>query len=676
MAKLSSQKIIRKLFQISLPKMWFATGLAYIFGLIYSGASWSINSTIGLLFYLLSINILFYGLDEVNSVAKPNQVQTEANPPSTSTQPTPKNNSQQKLLLTILVINLPIIILCLFLFSTAAKISFIANILVVLAYTMPPIRLRNKAILDGVFSGLRFPLAFATGFLLHGQGKLAWAIAVSLLFWGIASHGIFSILQLRNTRALGFDSMAAKLGIRRTSRITLFCFIVSTIIIAATYFPGGLIAAGMLSFFALNAGFFIRYKSDAQVNKFKRAWYNHQWLTVIIGLWLLILLLFFGPNAGQSLNSAIVYCSIVILLTVFQLIIYLNNLGGFRMPKPARLEEWPRISVLIHAHNQADNIASTILAVIGQNYPNFEIIFTDLDSDDNTRSIVESYQDKKLKIISIEPPPTGWSLNSWAAMQMNQHASGDICLLLGADTVLLPNALSTIASLMFDDKKLDLISLLPADQDKTLAQKLILSQNQAVLLTTFPAAFIAQRYPKFAASFGGVTAYSRTKIETISGFELVKASPLEDNDLGREAKLRGLNTAFYIATELAISQNHADLAHILSQNLQRYYPSMRFNFPFAANSIIGGLVIFSGPLALLILAAATAQFTLLPIILLTLGLQISLRIIVSLRSKQNILSAIAFPLSNLVAITTLVFSILRYELLRPRWQKRTELSVW
>src|SRR5690606_34493415 len=84
-----------------------------------------------------------------------------------------------------------------------------------------------------------------------------------------------------------------------------------------------------------------------------------------------------------------------------QLLLLAYNLLMFRRPKTKRLEEWPRISILIHAYNQADNIASTILAALGQNYPDFEILFTDLGSDDNTVKIVKSYNDKRLKRITI-----------------------------------------------------------------------------------------------------------------------------------------------------------------------------------------------------------------------------------------------------------------------------------
>ena len=59
----------------------------------------------------------------------------------------------------------------------------------------------------------------------------------------------------------------------------------------------------------------------------------------------------------------------------------------------------PKISVVIPTHNRSWLITETISYVLGQTYDDFEVIVIDNGSTDDTRSIVESITDKRVKYI-------------------------------------------------------------------------------------------------------------------------------------------------------------------------------------------------------------------------------------------------------------------------------------
>lgn len=653
--------IIKDLLKLSQPLLWLTTSLPFVLAYLCSGGKINVLFWITTFYFLIGYNLLFHGSGRL--------FHSKMDSPETTAK---TKQSRLIFIWAIVLTNLVPLAYLLTVLPMTGRMTLLLTILLALGYNVRIIHLRGVPFLDILASALAITLPAVCGLVFVGLASWPWTILAALLLWAIGSQALGTAARLSADRKEGIRSTAVFWGIRRTVRLSLWGYI-SSVLLLLTFFPQGIFLAILASFYVLNINFFLKYKSDALSNKFRRAWQNYLWLNPIIALWLLLYLFLTFDPWHLDLQTITLLSWLFIFITLLQLLILLHNFASFRLPKTTRLHEWPRVSILIHAYNQADNIASTLLAALGQNYPNYEIIFTDLDSGDNTKKIAEGYNDKKLKIISIDPPRSGWSVNSWASNELLKHASGEISLILSADTVMLPNALSNIASLIKDGRGKDLISLLPADQNKTLAQKLILSHNQALFLSVFPVAFLSKNFPQFSSAYGGMMAFATDKIRLIRGLELVKSSPLEDYELASQAKLHGLKTAFYLASGLALSQNHADLRHIISQNIQRYYPALRFSYPLTVAVFISGLFAFTGPAVVLLITLISGQFQLLPLILIAVVGGYLVRLIVALRGKQNVFAITLYPLSNLVVMATLGASVAQYELLKPRWQKRTEL---
>ena len=100
----------------------------------------------------------------------------------------------------------------------------------------------------------------------------------------------------------------------------------------------------------------------------------------------------------------------------------------------------PTISVVIPTHNRSWLITETISYVLGQTYDDFEVIVIDNGSTDDTRSIVESITDKRVKYIyqnnsgsPAKPRNTGISI-----------ANGKYISFLDDDDIWRPNKLETV----------------------------------------------------------------------------------------------------------------------------------------------------------------------------------------------------------------------------------------
>lgn len=66
----------------------------------------------------------------------------------------------------------------------------------------------------------------------------------------------------------------------------------------------------------------------------------------------------------------------------------------------------PEVSVVIPAYNEATYIDRLLEALSRQNFPNFEVIVSDAQSNDGTKEVVDSFKDK-LNITFLESPPKG-----------------------------------------------------------------------------------------------------------------------------------------------------------------------------------------------------------------------------------------------------------------------------
>lgn len=64
-------------------------------------------------------------------------------------------------------------------------------------------------------------------------------------------------------------------------------------------------------------------------------------------------------------------------------------------------QDYPKVSLIIPAFNNAEHLGITIESLLHQKYPDFEIIVIDGGSIDRTLEIVKSYRDPKIRLYSV-----------------------------------------------------------------------------------------------------------------------------------------------------------------------------------------------------------------------------------------------------------------------------------
>lgn len=154
-----------------------------------------------------------------------------------------------------------------------------------------------------------------------------------------------------------------------------------------------------------------------------------------------------------------IYFIVIIVLSVFYLIIQTIYIEGWKtLPIwniPNDFEPQTKITVLIPARNEADNIEDCIDSILKQTYPKtlFEVIVLDDFSEDKTPELVKNYKKKgftNIRLLQladyISPNETQSFKKKAIEIGINQTES-ELIVTTDADCITQPNWLSLIASI-------------------------------------------------------------------------------------------------------------------------------------------------------------------------------------------------------------------------------------
>ena len=104
--------------------------------------------------------------------------------------------------------------------------------------------------------------------------------------------------------------------------------------------------------------------------------------------------------------STILFCLFAIAaITQLTYTLFIHGKLSFFTGKRAhKSESYPNVSVLISARNESDNLYENLPLILEQDYPNFEVIVINHQSNDDSYHILNAYahQYKNLKVIEIE----------------------------------------------------------------------------------------------------------------------------------------------------------------------------------------------------------------------------------------------------------------------------------
>jgi chlorobactene glucosyltransferase len=210
----------------------------------------------------------------------------------------------------------------------------------------------------------------------------------------------------------------------------------------------------------------------------------------------------------------------------------------------------PFVSIIVPARNEEKNIERCLSSLLDQDYPSFEIIAIDDNSTDNTLQIMKKIEENntncletnKLKTISLDDKPSGWTGKAWASHQGYMHAQGEILLFTDADTFFFDEDVILHSVSYLQNENLDVLTGHAKMELPDFWSKITMP-----LWDFFYYAIIRDRNPSDANNTGSSAAYlvgsffmlHKVVLEKIGGFQSVQGAIKEDVELGIRVKRGG-----------------------------------------------------------------------------------------------------------------------------------------
>ncbi len=197
--------------------------------------------------------------------------------------------------------------------------------------------------------------------------------------------------------------------------------------------------------------------------------------------------------------------------------------------------ELPFVSILVPARNEEQNIEACITSLVGQDYPNFEVIVLNDNSTDDTALILAglAHNHPQLRVLRGTPLPDGWLGKNWACRQMDQVAKGELLLFTDADTRHSPDMLKTSVSALLAEQA-DLVTAFPREEMVTWGERLLVPIIGWGMFLLLPVRLVQKFHISWLSiTIGQFMLFRREAYEAIGGYEAIKGEVGDDMCLGR-----------------------------------------------------------------------------------------------------------------------------------------------
>ncbi len=241
------------------------------------------------------------------------------------------------------------------------------------------------------------------------------------------------------------------------------------------------------------------------------------------------------------------------------------------------MDDLPPVSVLVAAKDEEANIEGCVRSLLGQQYPNFEVIAINDRSSDRTGEIIDRWAatDPRFVALHVKELRPGWFGKNNAMREGVERSRHDWLCFTDADCVFTSPRALAVAMHHALAHRADFLSILPAHQSRSFWERVIQPACSGIMMLWFHPMRVNDPRRTTAYANGAFMLMRRCCYEAIGGHEAVKTEVNEDLQMAIRAKQAGLRLRVASNEDLYTVRMYSTLRQIWSGWTRIFYGCFR-----------------------------------------------------------------------------------------------------
>ncbi len=262
--------------------------------------------------------------------------------------------------------------------------------------------------------------------------------------------------------------------------------------------------------------------------------------------------------------------------------------------------DWPSVTAVIPARNEADVIAQTVSGLLRQDYPGvLSIVVVDDSSEDGTAEAARAALPEGAgRVISAPPLEAGWAGKLWALRHgiAAARAGGapDFFWLTDADIVHGPHVLRGLVAKACADR-LALVSLMVRLPARAFWEVLLVPAFLFFFQLLYPFPAVNTPSSRIAGAAGGCVLLRADALAAIGGIAAIRNRLIDDCALGRAVKASGRRIWLGLADDSRSQRRYTELSEFWRMVVRSAFVQLRHSTVLLIVCVLGMALTYLAP---------------------------------------------------------------------------------
>jgi len=258
---------------------------------------------------------------------------------------------------------------------------------------------------------------------------------------------------------------------------------------------------------------------------------------------------------------------------------------------------WPKISVIVPARNEENDVGMCLASLAAQDYPEMELVVVDDESTDATldraREVLEDTP--STRIVEGRPRPgPDWIGKSWALTQGAEQATGEWLLFIDADVYHHPTAIRQAMALALD-REMDAVSIMPRIDCPSFWEKCVMPLFAALTVLVEPIDRANRPEAGSSRLSGAFILVRRSVYEAVGGHAAISDQILEDMALARRLKQHGARTWLTFTHDLTHTRMYHNFHELWRGLVRLSFPMLNYSLARLGLAYLASLMFTVAP---------------------------------------------------------------------------------